>query len=152
MRSVLLGCLLYCSAIASAAQPAKVLDVATFLEQQRDVREDFQYSKKFEHVDRASKNRLYKAQDEIFRLLDGRGSVDELDTDQRIALYNAQEVVGSVLVDAELDRQVCKREKMVGSHRASLVCMSVREQRRIREEGRDMLMAPRVCDRNCGEN
>ena len=42
MRCMLLACLLFGSAIACAADSAKILDVATFLEQQRDVREDFQ--------------------------------------------------------------------------------------------------------------
>jgi hypothetical protein len=150
MRPALLACLLLCSATALAAPPAKVLDVDTFLDQQRDVREDFEHSRKFKHVAAGEKQRLYRAQDEMFSLLEGRRSVDELSTDQRIALYNAQEVVSSVLLEAELDREVCKREKVLGSHRSSLVCTTVREQRQMKEMARDMLLAPRVCDVNCG--
>lgn len=149
MKPISIAFLLLC-ATSALAEPAKVLDVATFLEQQRDVREDFQHSKKFKHVDAAAKARLYRAQDEIFVLLEGKRSVDELSTDQRIALFNAQETVSTVLLDAELDREVCKREKMVGSHRATLVCLTVREQRAMKEMARDMLMAPRVCSYQCG--
>lgn len=35
------------------------------------------------------------------------------------------------------DRQVCRRERMVGSNRPQRVCMSAREWERIREESRD---------------
>lgn len=142
--------LLLCPAAFATAQPTPITDVPKYLDHQREVREDFRYSKKFKHVDNESKERLYKAQDEVFTLLEGRKSVDELSPDQLIALYNAQGTINAVLTDAELDREICKREKLLGSHRSSLVCMSVRDARRIKEEGKTMLMAPRVCDPKTG--
>lgn len=149
MRTVLMFMMLSFLAPAFAG-PAAIRDVPKYLDHQRDLREDVQYSKKFAHVGKDAKARLYKAQDEIFSLLEGRSSVDELSTDQRIALFNAQETVNSVLTDAELDREVCKREKVLGSHRSSLVCMTVREARGIKETDKTMLMAPRVCDPKTG--
>jgi hypothetical protein len=149
MKFLLTACLLLGAAVALAAN-GPLLDVDKFVAQQRDVREDFRYSKKFAHVTEADKQRLYRAQDELFALLENRSSVDELTTDQRIALFNAQETVSAVLLEAELDREVCRREKTVGSHRATLVCTTVRERRAMKETARNMLLAPRVCDTNCG--
>jgi len=146
MNAKILLAILLCSSAALANEPVKVGNVEKYLDHQRDVREDFQYSKKFKHVDNDAKARLYKAQDQIFSLLEGRGSVDELSPDQMLELYNAQGVVNSVLTDAELDREICKREKVLGSHRSSMVCMTVRETRNIKETDKTMMMAPRVCN------
>lgn len=137
-------------AAAPAPAPVTIPNVPKYLDHQRDLREHVQYAKKFEHVDEASKQRLYRAQDEIFALLEGHASVDELTPDELIALYNAQGVVNSVLTDAELDREVCKREKVLGSHRSSLVCMTMRERRGIRETDKTMMLAPRTCNNGVG--
>lgn len=151
MKSIaLLLMLLSCPLAFATPEPTPIPDVAKYLDHQRDLREDFRYSKKFKHVDNENKERLYKAQDEVFMLLEGRKSVDELSPDQLIALYNAQGTINAVLTDAELDREICKREKTLGSHRSTLVCISVRDARRMKEEGKTMLMAPRVCDPKTG--
>ena len=46
-----------------------------------------------------------------------------------MALYNAQEVVNSVLAEAELDRPICERQTVLGSRRVQTVCLTVRERR-----------------------
>ena len=105
MKSIaLLLMLLSCPLAFATSEPTPIPDVAKYLDHQRDLREDFRYSKKFKHVDNENKERLYKAQDEVFMLLEGRKSVDELSPDQLIALYNAQGTINAVLTDAELDR------------------------------------------------
>jgi len=128
-----------------APKPTVIRDVGDWVGHQRDVRAEFETAKRWAHVKPRDKERLYAAQDQAFALLDGRASVDELSTDQKLELYNAQGVIASVLTEAELDREVCKRETLVGSHRSGLVCMTVREKRRIQEMDHDMLMAPRNC-------
>ncbi|HET7842710.1 MAG TPA: hypothetical protein VFL14_01070 [Xanthomonadales bacterium] len=147
---IVVFCLLMLALSPAFAAPVAIRDVPKYLDHQRDLRDDVMYSKKFKHVQKRDRERLYKAQDEIFSLLEGRASVDELSPDQLIALYDAQGVVNAVLEDAELDREVCKREKLVGSHRSSLVCMTVREQRRIKESHKTMMLAPRTCNNGVG--
>lgn len=131
--------------IDAVPKPATIRDIDDWIGHQRDVRAEFETSKRWAHVKKAEKQRLYAAQDEAFALLEGHSSIDELGTDERIALYNAQGVIAAVVTNAELDREVCKREKVLGSHRANLVCMTERERRRIEEADHDMLLAPRNC-------
>lgn len=132
-------------AFVAPADAAKKLDVETFIAQQMLIRADVEAGRKYPGMDNATKERLFAAQDEIFALLRGRGSIDDLDQDEVIALYNAQGSVNAVLTDSELDRDVCRRLTTVGTHRVGIACYSVREWRRIKETDDTMLRAPRVC-------
>jgi hypothetical protein len=137
---------------ATQAQSVVVKDVAKFLDYQRDVRDDVR-SSKFKHMDESSKEKLLAAQDEIFRLLKGRKSIDELSHEQQIELYNAQNLVVGILTDAELDRPVCKREKRVGSNMATTVCTTRRQMGEHKDDIQRSLRAPRTCNWNesqCG--
>ncbi len=96
-----------------SSQDERIVDIEAFLAQQQEIRADMAGAKKFKHVTDYDKRRLYAAQDQIFTLLTGRTSTDELDSDQLVALYNAQEVVNAVLAEAELDRPICERETVV---------------------------------------
>lgn len=129
-----------------AAEPVRISDIPWFLDQQRDIRDEMLRGRKFKHVADSDKNRLYRAQDEIFVLLDGRDSVDELNNDDLVALYNAQEVVNAVIADAELDRPICKRETIVGTHRKQTVCLTVRERNQIALGSRMNRLRNRTCN------
>jgi hypothetical protein len=137
---------------ATQAPAIVIKDVARFLDYQRDVRDDVE-SSKFKHMDESSKERLFAAQDEIFGLLKGRKSIDELSHEQQIELYNAQNLVAGILTDAELDRPVCKREKRVGSNMATTVCTTKRQMGLHKDDMQRALHAPRACNWNesrCG--
>lgn len=137
---------------AQQAQSVVIRDVAKFLDYQRDLRDDVR-SSKFKHMDESSKKELFAAQDEIFRLLQGRKSIEELDHEQQVELYNAQNLVAGILTDAELDRPICKREKRVGSNMATTVCRTKREMNVHKDDIQRGLRAPRTCNWNetqCG--
>ena len=137
---------------AQQAPSVVIKDVAKFLDYQRDVRDDVK-SSKFKHMDESSKEKLLAAQDEIFGLLKGRKSIDELTHEQQVELYNAQNLVAGILTDAELDRPVCKREKRVGSNMATTVCTTKRQMDEHRDDIQRGLRAPRTCNWNesqCG--
>ncbi len=134
MRRIALILMLALATVASASQQGGVqavhiADIESFLAQQQAIRADMAGAKKFKHVADFDKRQLYAAQDEMFALLTGRNSTDELDSDQLVALYNAQEVVNSVLAEAELDRPICERQTVLGSRRIQTVCLTVRERR-----------------------
>jgi hypothetical protein len=136
------------------AQAVRIADIDDFVAQQQAIRADMAGSKKFKHVADFDKRQLYTAQDEIFALLAGRSSTDELDSTQLVALYNAQEVVNSVLAEAELDRPVCERQTVLGSRRIQTVCLTVRERRDLETASRQTMLKVRTCDPsqlNCGE-
>ena len=144
LRMSCLFAILFCVA-APVAAGKKKLDVDTYLQQQQAIRADIEAGRRYAGMDNETKERLYRAQDDIFGLLAGRGSIDDLDQDEVIELYNAQNIVNAVLTDSELDRDVCRRLTTVGTHRVGIACYSVREWRRIKETDDTMLRAPRGC-------
>ena len=159
MRRIALILMLALATVASASQQGGVqavhiADIESFLAQQQAIRADMVSAKKFKHVADFDKRQLYAAQDEMFALLTGRASTDELDSDQLVALYNAQEVVNSVLAEAELDRPICERQTVLGSRRIQTVCLTVRERRDLETASRQTMLKVRTCDPsllNCGE-
>ena len=65
-------------------------------------------------------------------------SVDELDDRTRTQLYNDQELINNVLTQARDDsRMICKREKKVGTHRITNICITAGERRRQRQRIED---------------
>ncbi|MCB1634229.1 MAG: hypothetical protein KDI51_06525 [Xanthomonadales bacterium] len=81
--------------------------------------------------------RMLDARDTIHRLLDGQQSALDLKPEQRVELFNAQETFAAVIRNDDLDRKVCKREKVAGSRMGKYECLTVREReertRRARE-------------------
>ena len=134
----------------SQAQPIVVKDIAKFLDYQRDLRGDMQGNSKFKHVDESSKRRLFAAQDTLFSVLKDKHSIDELDDDQRIAVYNAQAEITAVLTDAELDRPMCKREKPIGSNMMKTICITKRDRQEMQERQKSHNLRTRACDNGEG--
>lgn len=141
------------TAAQATPQPVRIADIGEFVAQQQAIRADMAGSRKFKHVADFDKRQLYAAQDEMFVLLAGRNSTDELDSTQLVALYNAQEVVNAVLAEAELDRPICERQTVLGSRRIQTVCLTVRERRDLELASRQTMLKVRTCDPSqvCGE-
>lgn len=133
------------AAADSAPTPVRIDSVSRFLDQQRDLRDDLK-SSKFRHLRHDQRKRLLAAQDEMFTLLEGKRSVNELSHDEQIELYNAQHLVAGIITDAELDRPICKREKRVGSNMSQTVCTTKRQMDSHRNEVQSNMRAPKTCD------
>lgn len=80
----------------------------------------------------ADVDRLKKARDTIVLLLKDQVRATDLEPEQRLALYNAQEVMTSILRNDEKNRQVCAKVVAIGSRLPRYECMTVgdREERR----------------------
>ena len=135
---------------AAGEERVRITDVDEYVDHQHVLRRDVEHGKRFKHVDEQSKRELFAAQDRIFAILEGRDSVDELTDQQQVDLYNAQNVVNGVVADAELDREVCRREKHIGSNRVKLVCLSKREWRQVYDDTQRDIRAPRTCQPTSG--
>ena len=71
------------------------------------------------------------------------GSVNQMTDEQRVAFFNDQESVNTLLTNAKEDsRIVCKREMPVGSHMMATKCRSVAEIRRDRENAQKAMQSP----------
>ncbi len=72
----------------------------------------------------------------VYRLLDGKDSIDLLNEPQKVELANALESINAQVSKAEDERKVCERVKVVGSNRPQNVCMTVGQRRRLQEATR----------------
>jgi hypothetical protein len=128
------------AAVANDNPPAVVIkDIPKFIKHQEALRADMENSKKFAHVDAASKRQLYAAQDQMFGVLKGKSSVEQLDADELVMVYNAQNEIAAILQNAEDDRPICERAEGVGSHFHTTTCTSKRQREANRGAARDML-------------
>lgn len=71
--------------------------------------------------------RIEMARDRIDELLEGHDSAMELEPDERIELYNAQEMITGAIRSDDKNREVCKRELVTGSRLPKTECMTVAE-------------------------
>jgi hypothetical protein len=76
---------------------------------------------------RNDSRRLETSRDTIAELLNGHASAMELPPDERVALYNAQEFITSVIRNDDKTRVVCRREATTGSRLGKTECMTVAE-------------------------
>ena len=114
----------------SAFSPEKGLDVSQAFEAQRNA------------IIKAlgDGQRVTTSLDRIAGLLGGVQNVDQLAVDTRVEVFNEQELVNTLLTEAREDsRQVCTREKKVGSHRTTTMCKTVAERRRDMEQSQGAL-------------
>jgi len=89
---------------------------------------------KYEYVKPNEKVTIEKKLDEMDKIFDaGGGSVATMKEDQKIALFNAQETVNSILTLRDRDRVICKKEAPVGSHIPVTTCHSYAQEVEARE-------------------
>jgi hypothetical protein len=90
-------------------------------------------------IGRSGHRRLDAAQRRIHSLLAGHDSALELAPDERVGLYNAQEMVRSLLRSDDKDRMVCRRETKTGSRIPKTECLTVAEREERAQTARQSL-------------
>jgi len=76
---------------------------------------------------RGSEEKLRAARDVIAGLLEGHATASELKPDERIAVYNAQEEIHSILRNKDKSRMVCRKEADIGTRIQTNICLTVAE-------------------------
>ena len=131
-------------AAPSAAQkePSEKLRVATpaeFAASRALIEQAVSESEQYRDMQDQDRRDLAKALDRMQATLASIASVDELDDATKTQLYNDQEMINNVLTQVRDDsRMICKREKKVGSHRVTNICVTAGERRRRRERVKDV--------------
>lgn len=74
---------------------------------------------------RGSMSQAEDARDKIASLLEGHETAMELPPEERIELYNAQELIVAMIRNDEKGRMVCKKEIRVGSRFPTTECLTV---------------------------
>ncbi|HEY0229936.1 MAG TPA: hypothetical protein VGC55_01675 [Dokdonella sp.] len=112
----------------------KLADVAA------NVRKEMQQGGRFQYVNPRERDTVNAKFSEMDALFGRSGSVAQMNDDQKTRLFNAQEVINSILTDRDSDRLICKNEPIMGSHVRSKTCRTYGdEQARNSVSAKDML-------------
>jgi hypothetical protein len=141
MKLSLMGCGLLLASVAgtclAGGDPAATPTVPEILQVQHALRAkldapDGVYSR----YDAAVVRNVEATQDQVFRMLDGVSSLDQLNQQQRVDLSNKLELIKSTLLAQEGSRVICHVESQTGTHLASRRCETVADRQRNAAEAR----------------
>lgn len=142
MRMLILSCLLVLSSLghgpaAASGDPQPVEDANAHAERITDAKKyladidqalALAYSGEYGRLKRGSEKQLQTARDRIADLLAGHTSARELPPEDRIAIYDAQQEINSILNNQDKNRVICRREARTGSRLATInECMTIAE-------------------------
>lgn len=101
------------------------------------------------HLTVRQQNAIRRAQAEVFRLIDGRSSMDELNISEKVQLENALERINANFVGtraAGREQLVCKRVALTGTGMKTTRCAPQSEWDQLRETSRNSLEKQRICE------
>ncbi|HKE48536.1 MAG TPA: hypothetical protein VKB52_10765 [Rhodanobacteraceae bacterium] len=97
------------------------------------VRKEMQPGGKYEYIKPDEAKTVDKKLDEMDKLFIEKGTVAAMREEEKIALFNAQETVNSILTLRDRDRVICKKEAPVGSHIPVTTCHTYAQEVEARE-------------------
>jgi hypothetical protein len=125
-------------AVADEAEPGP--DLAAIRAEQTALRVDVEAGKGvFGKMANVERQELAGRQAQLLALIDGVGSIKELDDDAQVRAFNLLQQINATVTQAEDSQIVCEYTKKTGSHRKVKECMTVAERRRDREESQKYL-------------
>lgn len=63
----------------------------------------------------------------LLSLIDGRSSIEEMSSEERLALYNAQQELQSILIGKRENQVICRQRHTVGTNFKKTQCFTRRE-------------------------
>lgn len=141
VRIALLSLLLGLATSAVAKDSAKVqLETGDFPAQYELIMSQFKDGETYKEITPENQRAVHGALERIARNLAEAGGVEGLSATARVAVFNDQELVNTLLTQAASDsRLICKREKKTGSRLATAQCMTVAQRNRDRERSVEIL-------------
>jgi hypothetical protein len=145
IRSLLsIAALMLCIATAGATQiPTQGAAVDEFLAYQDTIRERFEQQLP-RKLSRTEWSRFDQAQATLRRHLEGKAGMEELNDDERTAVFNAQEEVAALIRGDESERVICRRERPTGSNIGVRTCRTIAEINQAREAAVEAFMKLRT--------
>jgi hypothetical protein len=104
-----------------------------------NVRQEMEEGGRYEYVNQAERKTIDRKLTEMTTLFEQAGSVAAMKEDQKIALFNAQETVNSILTRRDRDRVICKKQAPVGSHIPVTSCHTYGQEEDARRDTRKKL-------------
>ena len=129
------------TAVAWGKSNEAALDVETpFHVQQQKIKADFEEGKKYSEISAKDREQVELALGRIAQTMATVSAIDELTAEQKVQVFNDQELVNTTLTKASQDsRLICRRETPVGTRRSQHQCSTVGERRRQSEDAREMM-------------
>jgi uncharacterized protein YerC len=108
--------------------------------EQRDrIQADLRGGETYAEITAENRSAVVAALGRIDKKLEG-GTAAALSEIDKLAVFNDQELVNSLLVQAREDsRLICRRERPVGSNRPQNICISVAQRREARDNSQDLM-------------
>lgn len=123
-----------------ATDDVVALNVETGLDAQVRAIEQALAGEAYSEISAEDRGRVRTSLAQVQQLFNGRSSFQELNDNDRVAAFNAQEAVNTIMTKGKEDsRMVCRRERATGSNMPQSVCLTVAQRRRMREEGKDFI-------------
>jgi len=109
------------------------------------VRNEMEAGGRYEFVKPAERTSIDKSFSEMASLFRQRGAVDKMSQDEKVILFNSQEVVNAILTKRDSDRVICENRAPVGSHIPKTTCHTYgQEEEARRVANQDMDKAKRA--------
>lgn len=135
----LLLCLLVFASAALAAKEAKLhIDATDFDARRAKIEAALDDPTQYVEMGGTERNEVRASLQRMGALLERAGSVEELNPEARLRVFNEQEIINTRLAGAaEKSRLICRTERSTGSNLRQRRCRTVGEIEREREESKD---------------
>lgn len=150
---ILVLCIVFFWIGSAAADTKEPTGLQAILEQQRSLAADLDAGKtgdlKSQEVEA-----IRKAQQEIFKVTEGKTDINALRPDEQVVVMNQVEKVKAIMAGtrvAQRNKEICKRERISGSNLTQTVCATQEERDQRREMNREQMEKRWICEgTGCG--
>ncbi|MBD8524225.1 hypothetical protein [Pseudomarimonas arenosa] len=125
----------------AAKEQAVVVEPAKFAKQRQSIEAEIANGTRYREIDGEERKAVLSALERLGEQLSKVSAVTELHESDKVAVFNDQELVNSILSRAAADsRMVCRRETQTGSRIPTNVCKTVGQRRREQDAARQIMI------------
>ena len=104
-----------------------------------DVRKEMQPGGRYEYVKPQERATIERSLAEMDALFAATGGVENMKQDDKVKLFNEQEVVNSILTRRDKDRVICEDKPKLGSHVRTTSCHTYGQEEEARRGSQDTM-------------
>lgn len=139
MSMSLFASALLASAGESGPPIVKANTRAAFESAAADVRKEMESGGRYAFVKPDERDKVEAGLGDMYKLFEKDDSVEHMTGDDKIALFNAQESVNSILTSRDRDRLICERGTLTGSRIVSTSCHTYGELEAARQASQKLM-------------
>jgi len=104
-----------------------------------DVRKEMEPGGRYEYVKPKERTSIEQSLAEMEALFKASGGVEHMKQDDKVKLFNDQEVVNSILTRRDRDRVICEDKPKLGSHVRTTSCHTYGQEEEARRGSQDVM-------------